>query len=73
MDPAYKREYDNFEEPLPPNPDWIEIEGFGKVTRAEVLAGELIYSKLFVRLGTGSGIAYQLLPLFWLQLLSTRQ
>ena len=65
MDPAYKREYDNCKKPLPPNPDWIEIEGFGKVTRAEVLAGELRKAKFAVELTDGRLIDYVLVPEIW--------
>jgi len=65
MDPAYKREYDNYKEPLPPNPDWIEIEGFGKVTRAEVLAGELFETKFAVQLPDGRLVDFALIPKNW--------
>lgn len=63
--PEWKQEYDATWKPLPPDPDWIEIEGYGRVSREQALAGKFTERGAIVELVDGRVVRLLWLPEGW--------
>ena len=63
--PEWKKEYDEYRKLLPPNPNWIEIEGYGRVTREQALAIKFTKRDAIVEVDDGRVVSFLWLPTGW--------
>jgi hypothetical protein len=61
----FRGHYVNQIERVPPNPEWVEIEGYGRITRAQALGAKYHERLDVIQLPDSVVVALRWLPAGW--------